>query len=308
MYREGRTRVQRAALPTLTALTLAWAVHLSNAFPRFVPGIAMPLAALAVIAVAVAVVAGRLGRRTPLSGYSAALCCTLMLAVPALWSLSVFDSAYAGSSGNANAGGYTSHMHLPAALTAQTRVGGGARPAAARAFNPFNPPTTLDPAESRLLTYLDEHRDGARYLVATESWGAASPYILVDQAAVLPMGGFSGNADFPQPQQFESMVKSGEIHYVLLTGRGFHLPGADPRAAATPTTHSAARHSAATAAGSSAAADSGPSAAGMGTGAGKGLGPDLTDIATEVRAQCQLVPTADYGAVAQETAPLYHCG
>ena len=125
------------------------------------------------------------------------------------------------------------------------------------------------------MTYLADHRDGARYLVATESWGAASPYILDDEASVLPMGGFSGAAGFPQPQQFQAMVSSGEVRYVLLTGHGMHFPGA--RAATRP-------------------------------GSAPTQATDLSRIAADVAKQCRLVPATAYGAVPQETAPLYACG
>lgn len=291
MYRNADTKLERLALPALTAVTLAWAVHLSAAFPKFVPGIALPLAALAITVVVVAVVARRVGgTRSSFTAWSAALCCTLMLAVPALWSLSVFDSNYAGSSGNANAGGYTGGFTRFAkdfTASAQQHSRHGARAglgSAGGGFNPFNPPTTLNAAESRLLSYLTDHRDGARYLVATESWAAASPYILDDEASVLPMGGFSGNADFPQPQQFTTMLNSGELHYVLLTGRGMHFGGAAGHAGAH--------------------AGGGPVA---GASAGQPQSTDLTKIAADVTKNCQLVPASAYGAVPQETGPLYHC-
>ncbi len=266
----------------LTALTLAWAVHLSADFPNFVPGIALPLAALAITVIVVTIVAQRMisGGRTRRAAWPAALCCALMLAIPATWSLSVFDSKYAGSSGNANAGGYTGGMfNMAKWKTALSRNGTAqakGRAADAPAFNPFGPPTGLSAAQDRLLTYLSDHRDGARYLVATESWGTASPYILDDEAPVLPMGGFSGAAGFPQPPQFRAMVTSGEVRYVLLAGHGMHLPGsrAAPRGGKAPT-------QAAT---------------------------DLSRITAAVTKHCRLVPATAYGAVPQETAPLYKCG
>ena len=281
MYRSARTKMERLALPALTGVTLAWAVYLSADFPSFVPGIALPLAALAVTVVAVTIVARRIGGgRTKFVAWPAALCCALMLAVPALWSLSVFDSKYAGSSGNANAGGYTGGMfHFPgmAARTAASGHGGKAEAGqlgGGGGFNPFNPPTDLTAAQDRLLTYLTDHRDGARYLVATESWSAATPYILADEASVLPMGGFSGAAGFPQPRQFRAMVDAGEVRSVLLTGRGMHFPGMR-------TARQSAKESAQV--------------------------TDLSRITTAVTKHCQLVPGKAYGAVPQETAPLYQC-
>jgi 4-amino-4-deoxy-L-arabinose transferase-like glycosyltransferase len=282
MYRSAQTRPEHLALPVLTAVTLAWAVYLSADFPNFVPGIALPLAALAVTIVAVAIVARRIGGgRRELVAWPAALCCALMLAIPAMWSLSVFDSKYAGSSGNANAGGYTGGMfHFPMTAAGAATAGHGARSAAGghggAGFNPFNPSTKLTAAQARLLAYLTDHRDGARYLVATESWSTATPYIIDDEASILPMGGFSGAAGFPQPQQFSAMVNTGEVRYVLLTGRGMHFPGM--RAAPQP---------------------------------GKALPQaptDLSKITATVTKHCHLVPASAYGAVPQETAPLYQCG
>ena len=283
MYRNAHSPLDRIALPALTAVTLAWAVHLSAAFPTFVPGIALPLAALAITVVVVAVVARRIGgMRGRFTAWSAALCCALMLAIPAMWSLSVFDSKYAGSSGNANAGGYTGGFtRFAKDLTASKQPSHGARAGTGTGlgggFNPFNPPTTLSAAQSRLLTYLTDHRDGARYLVATESWAAASPYILGEEAPVLPMGGFSGDAAFPQPQLFSAMLSSGELHYVLLTGRGMHIGGG---------THAGGRQQ---------------------QRAVPTQSTDLTKVAAVVAKDCQLVPASAYGAVPQETAPLYHC-
>jgi 4-amino-4-deoxy-L-arabinose transferase-like glycosyltransferase len=288
MYRGAQTRLERFALPALTAVTLAWGVHLSADFPNFVPGVALPLTFLAVMVVAVTVVARQTGgTRRGFTAWSAAACCTLMLAVPAMWSLSVFDSKYAGSSGNANAGGYTGGMFGRLtksfdSLSPQTRRGGADRAGSAfGGFNPFNPPGELTAAQDRLLTYLVNHRDGARYLVATQSWVTASPYILTDGASVLPMGGFSGDADFPRPQQFEGLLNSGKLHYVLLTGRGLHLPGLQQldrqpqmRAALAQLRRQPA---------------------------------DLTAIAADVAKRCRLVPPAAYGAVPDETAPLYRC-
>jgi len=287
LYRTPRTTSDRLVLPGLTAATLAWAVHLSTAFPRFLPGVALPLSAAAVTVVALALVVGRAtGRRSGMTRWSAGLCCALMLAVPAAWSVSVFDPAYAGSSGNANAGGYQGGMFFGAGKGVQTRHGGGP---SRSMFNPFNPQTALDTAQSRLLAFLADHRGGARYLVATESWGVATPYILADTAAVLPMGGFSGRADFPQPQQFQAMVKAGEVHYVLLTG-GMHSHGSHNLTA------------------------SGQSSAPVARQLREAVPARITDdsdlarVTALVAKTCQLVPASAYGAVQQETAPLYRCG
>ena len=72
------------------------------------------------------------------------------------------------------------------------------------------------------------------------------------------------------------MVNTGEVRYVLLTGRGMHFPGMR-----------AARQ------------------------AGKAVAPaatDLSRITASVTRLCSLVPATAFGAVPLETAPLYQCG
>jgi hypothetical protein len=130
--------------------------------------------------------------------------------------------------------------------------------------------------------------------MATESWTSATPYILADSAPILPMGGFSGDADFPRPQQFTAMVRSGQVRYVLLAGRAMHRK--------TPAVRSATRQIAATTGVRVVAG------AGFGATTANATPADLTEIADTVTHTCELVPATAYGAVAQETAPLYRCG
>ncbi|WP_157435954.1 glycosyltransferase family 39 protein [Actinospica robiniae] len=304
-YRCADSWAHRLFLPALTAVTLAWAVRLSSDFPRFAPGIALPLAASAATVVAATVVVRRrVTSGAGVTAWTAAASCALMLAVPAVWSLSVFDSAHAGTPINASAGGYvdgsasllagstaafagtgktgesTADMARTArthAKTAASAPGSRARGSGANAYNPASPPATLDAAEQRLLGYLKVHQDGASYLMATQSWTMATPYILSVGASVLPMGGFSGAANFPQPQQFSAFVADGRLHYVLLTGRSARS-------------------------GTAATSGAKPAASGQSVAA-----TDVSRIAAEVVRTCQLVPGSDYGAVEQETAPLYRC-
>jgi 4-amino-4-deoxy-L-arabinose transferase-like glycosyltransferase len=230
-WRTPTTPGRAWALPVALALTAAWSAHLAAHYPAFLPWLipatlgvaALATAALVVIALpsrttsSWAIASGTPARRARALIPSLALTATVvaLLAPSAGWSLSVFDSAYDGTSGNASAGPYSSGYVFPAASTR----------AAASHLNPFEPPTTLDPAQRELVAYLTAHRSGSKYLLATESWGVAAPYIMVDSAPVLPMGGFSGKADFPTPGQFNALVQAHRDQYVLLSAPTMMMRG-----------------------------------------------------------------------------------
>jgi 4-amino-4-deoxy-L-arabinose transferase-like glycosyltransferase len=321
-------------LPGLVAVTAAWALHLAWSFPKFAAVLTPPFAACATVVVALLVAAKFCvpGWSRP-AAVGALASCAILFAQPAVWSFSVLDAKYAGSSGNANAGGYTGGFHFPARSTA---VGGksgtvlaeGAADgrtartvalhgSAATMFNPFDPQPDLDSAQSRLLTFVQAHRDGAKYLLATQSWSVASPYIMDDAADVLPMGGFSGRADFPTPLQFRSWVRSGEIRYVLLASPWSGMPGQVPVHGAGASDSAGSATLARTASGLNRTAVPGSAAgtrAGVAAGSssasaqGSAGSTDVQRIAAAVQRHCTLVPAASYGGVPQVTAPLYQCG
>ena len=228
-WRTPTVRSRAWALPLALGLTAAWSAYLASHYPAFLPWLipaTLATAALAAAALTVRVLPVRslapalreripAGRaRTLIPSFALAATVIALLAPSAAWSLSVFDSAYDGSSGNASAGPYTSGYAFHNAAQGM-----------AKHPNPFEPATTLDPAQSRLLSYLTQHRSGAKYLLATESWGVAAPYIMDDSAPVLPMGGFSGNADFPTPGQFRALVLARSDQYVLLSGPAMTMHG-----------------------------------------------------------------------------------
>jgi 4-amino-4-deoxy-L-arabinose transferase-like glycosyltransferase len=215
-WRNPTSPARAWALPVALALTSAWSWHVSAHYPAFLPWLVpgtLTLTAVAAGALAWRNLEGTLPRRAPAAVPALAVGVSVLalLAPATAWSLSVFDSAYDGSSGNASAGPYDSGFTIPAKM----------RETVAARMNPFNPAPSLDPAQQHLLSYLTAHRSGAKYLLATESWGVAAPYIMDDAASVLPMGGFSGNADFPTPAQFSSLVSTDRDQYVLLSGPNF---------------------------------------------------------------------------------------
>jgi len=97
-------------------------------------------------------------------------------------------------------------------------AGGGATAGAGNGLWAGN--GTLTTAQQDLLDYVQEHRDGARYVLTMTNVEEASTYILRASADVLSVGGFSGQVPFPTLTQFEQYVASGQVRYVYLTTFG----------------------------------------------------------------------------------------
>ncbi|MDH6143271.1 4-amino-4-deoxy-L-arabinose transferase-like glycosyltransferase [Kitasatospora sp. GP30] len=225
------------ALPAAVAGSAAWGAYLAHLFPSFLPWLAPVTLALGALALALLVVgrtarfgARRLGRlRLATAGLAAALA-TVLLA-PGAWAASVLDSKYSGNGGMGAVG--------PQAAHGFGRPGGGAGRGGARGGAADNPElaalmaqfggfgqdsTGLSTSQQQILAYTEAHADGARYLFATTSWSASSPYILATGKEVLPMGGFTGKVPSPSLPQFQELIRSNQLHYVLIgstQGGGF---------------------------------------------------------------------------------------
>jgi 4-amino-4-deoxy-L-arabinose transferase-like glycosyltransferase len=75
-------------------------------------------------------------------------------------------------------------------------------------------------ASSTLVTYLEQHRGTAKYLVATTNSNSAAPLIIATGQPVMSLGGFSGSDPILTTAQFASLVKAGEVRYFLINGGG----------------------------------------------------------------------------------------
>jgi 4-amino-4-deoxy-L-arabinose transferase-like glycosyltransferase len=185
-----------------------------------------------------------------------------MVAAPAAWAGSAFEPQYDGSEMNATAGPApdTGFGHLPSALqrmfglaganeatgtsgtstigaqarhrpagTNQGAIGQrtiGQRTMGQGAMGGWGgTSTTLTSAEHAIYAYVSAHRDGAAYLMATQSWSQAAPYILATGQEVMPMGGFSGSVPSPTMQRVRQLNGTGQLRFFLLspagTGGGF---------------------------------------------------------------------------------------
>jgi 4-amino-4-deoxy-L-arabinose transferase-like glycosyltransferase len=124
-----------------------------------------------------------------------------------------FPGSSSSSSGSSSGTGSSSSRDgAPSRTTGGMGGGGGSMPGGSG--------TSLTTAEQDLLTYLEAHQDGAKYLMAVMSSGDAEDYIANAGASVLPIGGFSGADGYPSLAAFKTLVEKGELRYVLLSGTG----------------------------------------------------------------------------------------
>jgi 4-amino-4-deoxy-L-arabinose transferase-like glycosyltransferase len=66
-----------------------------------------------------------------------------------------------------------------------------------------------------LIPRLEQARNGAPYLMATQTSALAAPFIFVSGQEVLPIGGFTGTIPEPSLSTIKSMIRAGRFHLVL---------------------------------------------------------------------------------------------
>jgi len=69
-----------------------------------------------------------------------------------------------------------------------------------------------------LITYLERHRDGAKFLVATTSSNEAAPIIIATGDPVMSLGGFTGNDPILTTSRLAGLAKRGVVRYFLAGG------------------------------------------------------------------------------------------
>ncbi|MGO9342805.1 MAG: ArnT family glycosyltransferase [Acidimicrobiales bacterium] len=70
-------------------------------------------------------------------------------------------------------------------------------------------------ATSNLIPALERARQGAPFLMATQTSALASPFIYVSGQEVLPIGGFTGTIPEPSLSAMRTMIRAGDFHLVL---------------------------------------------------------------------------------------------
>lgn len=80
-------------------------------------------------------------------------------------------------------------------------------------------------ASSELISYLKDHQDGAKWLLAVSSSQSAAQLILSSGRPVISMWGWSGSDKAMTLAKLKELVKKGELHYIQIGGGGMGGPG-----------------------------------------------------------------------------------
>ncbi|WP_217240280.1 glycosyltransferase family 39 protein [Streptomyces sp. AC555_RSS877] len=75
-------------------------------------------------------------------------------------------------------------------------------------------------ASSELVSYLEKHQDGAKWLLAVSSSQSAAQLIVSSGEPVISMWGWSGSDKAMTLARLKELVKKGELHYIQLGGGG----------------------------------------------------------------------------------------
>jgi 4-amino-4-deoxy-L-arabinose transferase-like glycosyltransferase len=74
--------------------------------------------------------------------------------------------------------------------------------------------------DTQLLSYLLKNQSSTYYLVVTSNSNSAAPYIIKTGKPVMSLGGFGGNDPILTLAQFQALVKSNKVRFVLGGGGG----------------------------------------------------------------------------------------
>ena len=225
--RPGRSRAW--GLPLAVAATGAWTIHLALAYRTFLPWL-LPIVVVLTIAgtAGTALVAARPGLPRRIAAVAVTVAVLAMLATPAAWAVSTLVPPYGGNK-IGPAAGPTETLAGATGFGGRGPAGGGFpggfRGGPGGGFGGgFGGGRGGGGVDTTVVDYLKTHQGGAKYAVAVTDANSAGPYIMAG-LSVLPIGGFSGQVPFPTLSQFQSLVASGELRYVLAGGRGGGLAG-----------------------------------------------------------------------------------
>ncbi|MFI1356667.1 ArnT family glycosyltransferase [Streptomyces sp. NPDC020898] len=246
-FREGAAAKWAWVLPVAVAASAVWAVVLLQ---RVSGSGTLYTVAEIVVAVAATVsvlglLAGRFMRRRRLLGIAALAAVVALLAGPAAYSLSAATSSTngtnptagpstgggmgggmgggdggapqgstgtSGSSGTSNSGSQS--MGTPPSGNSSSS---GTRPSGDGGGGGMGGGTQVS---SDMITYLKKHQDGATWLLAVATDQTASSIILESGQPVISMGGWSGSDNAMTLAKLKSLVKSGKLHYIIVSSDG----------------------------------------------------------------------------------------
>ncbi|MCX5421005.1 glycosyltransferase family 39 protein [Streptomyces sp. NBC_00078] len=80
-------------------------------------------------------------------------------------------------------------------------------------------------ASSELISYLEKHRNGAKWLLAVSNSQSAARIELSARQAVISMWGFTGSDNAMTVAKLKELVKKGELHYIQISTSGGGMGG-----------------------------------------------------------------------------------
>jgi 4-amino-4-deoxy-L-arabinose transferase-like glycosyltransferase len=234
-FREGSAVKWGWVLPGAVAGSAVWAVVLlqrvSGSGTLYT--VAQVVAGVAGAAAVIGLLIGRFTKRRRLMGVAALMAVVALLAGPAAYSVSAATASTNGT--NPTAGPSTG---------GGMGGGGGQRPSGS-APSGTGQPTGQPPSgstsssesgtgrsgggggmggdtqvSSAMITYLKKNQDGATWLVAVATDQTASSVILESGEPVISMGGWSGSDNAMTLAKLKSLVKSGKLHYIVISDSG----------------------------------------------------------------------------------------
>ncbi len=204
LWKLGRLhRPLQFALPVAVLATAAWATVLLARASGYQDWLTPAIIVGAVLAAAGLWIGSQL-RHKLLVTVAAVVAALTLLAGPAAYSITTVGNSAGGSlaaAGPSSASGFGSGRGSGGALR------GG----------PGDPSTT---SASGLVAYLEAHQGSAKYLVAAFGSQSSASIIIESGKPVITIGGFNGGDPAPTLAQFEDLVATGQVKYVLVSGAG----------------------------------------------------------------------------------------
>ncbi len=195
-------------LPAVVVGSAAWSAVLLGRVSDYAPGLAIAVIVAGVLGALALLVSSFWRPRGRRSSHLASLamgavCAVSLLAGPFAYDLSTVTRSVTGNAAAAGPG--------------IVRLAGSSA-------------TDVDQA---LLTYLEEHRDDATYLVAVQTSTASVPIILATGRPVVTIGGYKSRDPYPEAAQLATLVSSGQLSYVLLADEDMSLSEGSDQTKAT---------------------------------------------------------------------------
>ncbi|MET7687347.1 glycosyltransferase family 39 protein [Streptomyces sp. NPDC005483] len=239
-FREGAAAKWSWVLPAALAVSTVWAVVLfqrvsgSGTLYTVAEVVAGAAGAVAVIGLLL----GRFTARQRLTGVAALAAVVALLAGPAAYSVSAATSSTNGTNptagpstggmsggqrpggsggpGGGSTGSGDQSMDRPPTGTGSTGTGSTSQSPSGRTAGGMGDTQV----SSAMISYLKKNQDGATWLVAVATDQTASSLILDSGEPVISMGGWSGSDNAMTLAKLKSLVKSGELHYIVISSGG----------------------------------------------------------------------------------------